>query len=178
MPASSAAEADPVIAAFAADQADALTLPPHVVVGERNFQRGVDRFRAGIAEEHVVEVAGREVCDPACQLERLGMGELERRRIVELGGLALDRLHDRIAIVARIGAPHPGGAIEHGAAVRPVIVHVLGAHDEARRFLEGPVRRERNPVGFEVVRHRRRSIANVGERHGKSPGRGLTESGE
>ena len=146
-----AAEADPVIAALAPDQPRARALAAHVVIGERDLERGVDRLRARIAEEHVVEIAGRERGDAAGELERLGMGELEGRRVVEFGRLGADRLHDRIAIVPRIGAPHPRRAVEHRAAVRRVVMHVLGAGDEARCRLERPVRRERKPIGFEVV---------------------------
>src|SRR5262245_45154516 len=86
-----AAEADAVIAALASDQAGARAFAAHVVMGERDLERGVDRLRAGIAEEHVVEIAGRERGDAARQLERLGMGELEGWRVVELGRLGADR---------------------------------------------------------------------------------------
>ncbi len=55
-----AAEADAMIAAFAADQPYARSLAAHFVEGKRDLERGVDRFRAGIAEEHMVEVAGRQ----------------------------------------------------------------------------------------------------------------------
>jgi hypothetical protein len=79
------------------------------------------------------------------------MGKLEGRRIVELGRLGADRLNDRVAVVARIGAPEPGGAIEHGTPLRSVVMHVLGARDEPRRLLEGAVGCEREPIGLEVV---------------------------
>ena len=82
-----AAKTDAVIAALAADQPGARGLPAHIMIGERDLERGVDRFRAGIAEEHAVEIGWRQRRDPACQLERFGVGELERRRIIELLGL-------------------------------------------------------------------------------------------
>ena len=82
-----AAEADAVIAALAPDQARARAFAAHIVIGERDLERGVDRLRAGIAEEHVVEIARRQRRDPARELERLRMAELEGRRVVELGGL-------------------------------------------------------------------------------------------
>src|ERR1043165_1216966 len=106
-----------VIAALAPEQARARGLAAHVVIGERDFERGVDRLGAGIAEEHMVEVAGRERRNAARELERLRVRELECRRIVELGGLLLDRRHDRIAVVARVAAPHPGRAVDHLAAL-------------------------------------------------------------
>ena len=146
-----AAEADAVIAALAADQARARAFAADVVIGERDLERGVDRLRAGIGEEHMVEAGRRQRGDAARELEGLRMGELERGRVVELGRLGADRLDDRVAVVAGIGAPQAGGAVEHGAAVGGVVVHVLGARDQPRRGLEGAVGREREPVGVEVV---------------------------
>jgi hypothetical protein len=127
----------------------------HVVIGERDLERGVDRLRAGIGEEHVVETCGRERRDPARQLERLRMSELKCRRVVELGRLRADRRDDGIAIVPGVGAPKARSAVEHGAAVGRVVMHVLGARDQPRRRLERAVGRERQPVGFEVVGDRR-----------------------
>src|SRR5258705_8895624 len=106
-----AAEADPVIAALAPDQPGARPFSAHRLPGERDLERGVDRLRTRIAEEHVVEVAGRERRYPVGELEGLRMAELEGRRIVELGGLALDRGHDRVAVVAGIAAPQAGGRV-------------------------------------------------------------------
>src|SRR5215213_7051033 len=60
-----AAETDAMIAALAPDQAGARAFAADVVIGERNLERGVDCLRAGVAEEHVIEVAGRERSDPA-----------------------------------------------------------------------------------------------------------------
>ena len=103
----------------------------------------------------MVEVGRRQRRDPARQLEGARMAELEGRREVELGRLRLDRLDDRIAVVAGVGAPQPGGAVEDRAALRRVVVHVLGARDQPRPRLEGAVGGERHQEGFEVVRHRR-----------------------
>ena len=100
-----AAEADAVIAALAADQALARAGPAHIVVGEGDFQRRVDGLRAGIAEEHVIEIAGRELRDARGELEGLRMGELEGRREIEFGRLALDRRDDRRAVVSGVAAP-------------------------------------------------------------------------
>ncbi len=73
-----AAEADAVIAALAADQPHARALAAHVVIGERDLQRGVDRLRAGIAEEHMIEIAGRQRGDAARQFEGLRMARTGR----------------------------------------------------------------------------------------------------
>ena len=146
-----AAKADAVIAALAADQPHPRSVAAHVMVGERDFQRGIDRFRAGIAEKHVVEVARRQRGNAAGQLKGLGMGELECRRVVELGRLALDRLDDRIAVMPGIGAPEAGRAVEHISTIGCNVVHVLCARDQPRARLEGAIGGERHPERLEVV---------------------------
>ena len=147
-----AAEADAVIAAFAADQAGPLPLAADVPVGQRDLQRGVDSLGARIGEKDVVEVAGRELGDARGELEGLGMAELEGRREVELGRLLLDRLDDGLAIVAGVAAPQSGHGVQHLPPLGRVVVHALGTGDHARVLLERPVGRERQPEGFEVVR--------------------------
>ena len=82
-----AAEADAVIAALAADQPHPRCMAADAVIGERNLERGIDRLRAGIAKEHMIEIAGRQRSKARRQLEGLGMGKLKSRRIVELGRL-------------------------------------------------------------------------------------------
>ena len=100
-----AAEADAVIAALAPDEARALRLAARIPVGERDLHRGVDRFRSGIAEEHMIEIGRRHRRDPARQLERFRIGVLEGRREIHFRGLRLDRGHDRLAVMPGIGAP-------------------------------------------------------------------------
>ena len=112
-----AAEIDAVIAALAADQAGARALALGAVVGERDLQRGVDRFRTGIGEEHMVQARRRDVDQPVGELEDDRMAHLEGRRVVELGRLLLDRLGDLRAAVAGIDAPQARGAVEDLAAV-------------------------------------------------------------
>ena len=133
------------------DQPRTRALAPHVVERERDLERCIHGLGSGVAEEHVVEVAGCERGHAARELEGLGVGELKCRGIVELRRLRPDGRHDGIAIVTGVGAPQAGGAVEHGTAFRRVVVHVLGARDEPRRSLEGAVGRERQPVGFEVI---------------------------
>src|SRR5690348_4406353 len=64
-----AAETDAMIAAFASDQPYARPIALHIMVGERDLESGVDGLGAGIAEEHVIEIAGRERRNAARQLE-------------------------------------------------------------------------------------------------------------
>ena len=47
-----AAEVHAVIAALAADQPEALALAPGALVSQRDLERGVDRFGAGVGKEH------------------------------------------------------------------------------------------------------------------------------
>src|ERR1019366_3181298 len=161
-----AAEADAVITALAANQPHARGVAAHIVKRQCDLERAVDRLRAGIAEEHMIEVAGGERGDAARQLERLGVRKLERRRVVELGRLALDRRHDRLAVMAGIGAPQPGGAVDQLAAFGCEIVHVLGASDQARARLERPIGRERHPIGLEIVGNRGGCDARFTHGHG------------
>ena len=79
-----AAEADAVIAALAADQPGLGALAEHVPVGERDLQRRVGGLRAGVGEEDMVEIAGRQRRDPGRGGEHLRMAELEGRREIEL----------------------------------------------------------------------------------------------
>ncbi len=146
-----AAEIDAVIAALAADQAEARALADGALIGERDLEAGIDRLRAGVGEEDMVD-AGRHVGDQARrQLEDLGMAHLEGRRVVELFHLVGDRLDDLRAAVAGIDAPQAGGAVQHLVAVAGAVIHALRADQHARRLLELPVGSERHPEGFEIV---------------------------
>ena len=146
-----AAEADAVIAALAPDEALARAVAAHVVIGDRDLQRRVGRFRARVGEEDVIEVARREIGEARSELEGERMGELESGREIEFGRLPLDRGHDRRAIVARVAAPERRGPVKDLAALWREVMHVLGAGDEARALLEGAVRGERHPECREIV---------------------------
>src|SRR5437879_13008064 len=52
----------------------------------------------------------------------------------------------------RIGAPHARCGVDDLAAVDGKVMHVLGAGEQSRRLLEGPVGGEWHPVRGEVVR--------------------------
>ena len=147
----SAAETDAMIAALAADQTDAAALAGNLVVGERDLERGIGRFRSGIAKEDVIKPFGREIGDAACEFERLRNAELERRRIIQCRGLLADGFRNLGAAVAGVAAPHAGGAIEDFAAIDGEVMHVLGAGEQPRRLLEGTVGGKRHPVRRKVV---------------------------
>ena len=86
-----AAEADAVIAALAADQARPRPLSDGALIGERDLQRGVDRFRAGIGEEDAVEPLRRDLGEPLGEIERQRMAHVERGREVEVRQTAARR---------------------------------------------------------------------------------------
>jgi hypothetical protein len=150
-----AAEADPVVAALAPDQAGASALAARLVVGQRDLQRGIDGFRAGVGIEHLAELVVRVVHQPLGQLEGGRMAHLEGGRVVELAGHFADRGGDlRLAVAAR-HAPQAGGAVEHLLAVDVAVIHALGRSQQARLGLEITVVGEWHPERGHGCRFRR-----------------------
>ncbi len=149
-----AAKADAVIAAFAADEACAAAFAVCAVIGDCHLERAVGGFRARIAEKDMVEIGGREGRDPARQLERLGMAELERGGEIEFARLGLDCAHDRFPAVPGIGAPQPRRPVQHRRPVRLEVVHVLCPYHHPGLAFELSVGREGQPEGFKIVRCR------------------------
>ena len=159
-----AAEADAVIAALAADQAGAGRLAGGAMIGQRDLQRGIDRFRTGIGEEDAIEPVRRDLGQPLGEIERQRMAHLERRRKVEVHQLPLDGGRDLPAAVTGIDAPQPRRAVDHLAAVDGRVVHALGGGEQARLGLELPVGRERHPERFEL-----QGVRNLMNGHGRAP---------
>ena len=147
-----AAEIHAMIAALAPDEAGARGFTLGTVISERDLERCVGGFRTRIAEERIVQIAGRQIGEARGEFEHLGMAELESGGEIELGRLFLDRFDDPGATVAGIGAPKARRRIEHRAAGHVVIMHVLGAGDEARLLLESAIGGEAHPERFEIVR--------------------------
>ena len=147
-----AAEADAVIAALAPDQPRARALAADAVIGDRHLEGGVDRFRSGIGEEDMVEIRAQQIGEARGEFEDRGMAHLEGRRVVEAADLIAHRFHDLAPAMAGIDAPEARRAVQHLAALDGGVMHVLGAGEEARLGLELPVRGERHPEGFEIVR--------------------------
>src|SRR5690606_39388601 len=56
-----ATEIDAMIAALAADQAEAGAFAPYAMIGDRHLKGGIHRFRAGIGEEHMIHALRRNI---------------------------------------------------------------------------------------------------------------------
>ena len=123
------------------------------VVGQRHLQRRLDRLRARVRVENLGHAGRRQRDEALGELERLRVTHLERRREVQLPRLAADRLGDLRSRVAGVDAPQACGTVEDLAPFGGPEVHAAGAREHARRLLELAVRRERHPVGVEVVVH-------------------------
>jgi hypothetical protein len=136
-----------VVAALAADQPVAPRLAARAMVGERDLERGVGRFRPRIGEEDAAEPFGGDARQPLGELEGHRVAHLESRREVHLRDLALYRLDNFRPAMTGIDAPQARGAVEHLAPFGRPVVHAFGAGKEARRLLELPVGRERHPEG-------------------------------
>jgi hypothetical protein len=144
-----AAEVDAVVALLAADEPGLGALALEPPVRARHLERGVGGLGARAAEEHVIEAGRRQGLQPVGELERRGVAELERRRVVERRGLALDRLDDLAAAVAQARAPQARQPVEDLAAAIVGVVRALGGDDHARVLLELAIAGEGHPVGVE-----------------------------
>ncbi len=151
-----AAEVDAVVAALAADETRALALAAGAVIGDRHLERGVDRLRARVGEEHLVETSGGELDQLLGQLERLRVRHVERRREVHLGGLLGDRANDLRPRVSGVDAPQPGDGVEHLSPFRRPVMHPLGLGEKARLALELAAGGKGHPVRVELGRGRAR----------------------
>src|SRR3546814_17240564 len=83
-----------MIAALAPDQSGARALPPRPLDGERDLERGIDRFGAAVREEDAVESLGHQRRNALRQFEGQRMPELEGRREIEHRGGLGDGLGD------------------------------------------------------------------------------------
>jgi hypothetical protein len=153
-----------VIALLASDESLTRSFTTNAVIRDRDLQRGVDSLGAGVREEHVIDVAGRELDQPARKLEAGRVAHLERRRVLHRGQLLAHRLGDFLATVAGVDTPESCDAVEHFASVFGPVVHALGAREQARLRLELTVGSERHPERFK--------IGTRGGWHGRKSGNG------
>jgi len=125
--------------------AGAGTVTAHPVIMQSDLQRSIDRFRAGVGEERVIHPFGHHRGQPARQLERLGVGELEIRGVVQLVHLFLHRLDNQRITMARIDAPQARSAVHDPATIRTGVIHPLGGLDHAGLAKEITICRKWHP---------------------------------
>ena len=100
-----APEAHAMIATLAPDQPRARSLADRALIGERDLERGVHRFRTRSGEEYPIETARRDVGQALGEAESERMAQLKTRRIVKIFQLGRDRRCDLLAPVPGIDAP-------------------------------------------------------------------------
>ena len=146
------AEVDAVVGLLPANQHAPLPFAAGLMIGQRDLQRGIDGLGAGIGEEDVIEARGH-LRQPVGGLEGDGVTLVEAMGKIQRGGLLLDGFDDRLAVVADVAAPQPTGAVDQAVARHGRVVHAVGRSDDAGIILEPAARRERHPVGIEIVWH-------------------------
>jgi hypothetical protein len=162
-----AAKAHAVVALFAADEDVAVAFAARAVVGQRHLQGGIGSLRAGVAEQHLVQVAGCHGGNHFRRLESLVIAGLEGGGVVQRVQLALDGLVDRLAVVAGAHAPQAGDAVDHLLAVMRGELHAVGAHEHAGVLAEMSVGGEGQPVAVHVevvVGHGFRFLLRLGKK--------------
>ena len=125
-----------VVGVPAAD--DVLLLRPalHVVVELHEAHRRIDGGRAAGGEEHLVEVARRQLGELGAQLCRRRRAQRAERRIVRHApDLVGDGVGHLVAAVADVDAPHAARAVDELLAVGIVDVDVLGLGEDQRALL-------------------------------------------
>ena len=100
-----AAKVDAVIATLAPDQTEAAAFAARAVIGQRDLERRVRRFRARVGKEDARIAARREACETLRELESDGMPHLERRREIHFADLPAHRFDDFRPAVAGVHAP-------------------------------------------------------------------------
>ena len=140
-----------MITALAANELRARGFASDAVVSERDLQRGIDGFGAGVREEHVIEARRRDLYHGIGQCEGRRVPNLEGRRVVHRLELRGNRLRDLFAAVSGVNTPEAGDTVQNLAAFRGPVVHAAGLRQDAGLRLELAVGGERHPVGFEVA---------------------------
>jgi hypothetical protein len=91
-----------MVATLAADQADTARFAARLVVGQRNLERRIHRFRAGIGIKHVAEFMAGVVHQLFGQVERGRVAHLESGRKIKLADHFAHRADDfRLGMPAR-----------------------------------------------------------------------------
>ena len=149
-----AAETHTMIAAFAPNQPHPRAFAARLMIGQRDFQRRISGFAAGIGEENPVQPIGCHIRNPRSGFKGDGMAKLEGGREIHDRGLLLDRLHNLPPAMPGIAAPKARGAVQNLPPFRGVVMHALGAGEHARAILEILIVRIGHPERVQIIRAR------------------------
>ena len=134
-----AAEVDPVVAAFPADQTCALAFAADPVVAEGDLQRGVYGLRSRVGEEGARERRGCHSGQALGKLEGAITANLEAHAVIKLLHLRLYGFDDLRVAVAYAAGPQPGEEVVDPVSVESRVVMALSAAQDPRTLLEVPI---------------------------------------
>ena len=143
-----------MIAAFAPDQPHPRAFAARLMIGERDFQRRISGFAAGISEENAVQPIGCHIRNPCRGFKGDGVAQLEGGREIHDRGLLLDRLHNLPPAMPGIAAPKARGTVQNLPPFRRVVMHALSAGEHARAILEILIVRIGHPERVQIIRAR------------------------
>ncbi len=124
-----------VIGLVARDDVLLVGLADVVEVEHDEAQGRIHRLRAAGAEEHLVQVARRELAQLFGQQGRRRRAQAPGRGIGHAHDLLVDGVGHLLAAVADLLAPHAGRRVEQAVAVGVVDVDALGALDDGALVL-------------------------------------------
>ncbi len=122
-----------MIAALEGDELGAAADAPVEPVLHRHLHGDLDRHRAGVREEHPIEIAGHQGREPSRQRQRRLVRQPAEHHMRHRCELPFDRLPDVGMVVAMTGRPPRGDAVDQRAAVGERDAAAVGAHDRQRR---------------------------------------------
>ena len=152
-----AAKAHAVIAALATNEHIAVALAACPVVSQRHLERCVGRLAAGVAKQHLVQVARRHGGNHVGGDKGLVIAGLKGGGVVERVELLFDGLVDRLSVMPCGHTPQAGNSIDHLLAVMGGKHHAVGSDKHARVFGKAAVGGKGQPVVVhmkDVVGHR------------------------
>ena len=140
-----------MIGALAADKAVPLRLSAGALVSKDDLDRRIDRLRARVREEHVVELVGKHPADPFGKLERPRVAELEMRCVVIVQHLRVNGFGDFATTMPGRRAEQGRRSVDDLTALVVPHVHAFGLHHHARIGLEVSVGGKGHPVCFKRI---------------------------
>ena len=149
-----AAKTHAMIAALAPNQAHPRAFAPRLVIGQRDFQRGIGAFTTRIGEKHAVHAIGRHIRHARGGFKGDRVAKLEGGREIHDRRLLLDRLHNLSPAMPGITAPKARGTVQNLPALGRVVMHALSAREHARAVLEILIVGIGHPERVQIIRAR------------------------